>query len=91
MIDKMLKRQQLYLNFSQEPLLRRIEGAQFIPHASILPPRLPTNRVSLWMINFKFAANKIDVFSRVFFPSVFAIFNCLYWSFYLTREQQNKK
>jgi len=75
---------------SLDPLLRRIEGAQFIPPASLLPPRLPTNRVSLWMRNFKFAAKKIDVFSRVLFPSVFAVFNCLYWSYYLTREQKNK-
>ena len=47
--------------------------------------RIPTNRVSAWFSNFKFAAKKIDVFSRVLFPGVFAVFNFLYWTYFLTR------
>merc|ERR1711974_535806 len=73
----------------QDPLLRRIEGAQLIPPGSILPPRIPANRISLWFHNFRFAAKKIVVFSRVLFPGVFAVFNFLYWAYFLTVEQDN--
>jgi len=76
---------------SLDPLLRRIEGAHLIPPGSILPPRIPTNRVSAWFSNFKFAAKKIDVFSRVLFPGVFAVFNFLYWTYFLTREQRERE
>lgn len=51
--------------------------------------RMPTNRVSAWFTNFKFAAKKIDVFSRVLFPGVFAFFNFTYWAYFLTREQES--
>ena len=34
-----------------------------------------------------FQAKKIDVFSRAFFPFLFFVFNCWYWSYYLTRAQ----
>jgi len=74
-------------NASMDPLLRRIEGAHLIPPASILPGHIPSsNRIGEWMRNFQFQAKKIDVFSRVLFPSSFALFNCLYWSYYLTRH-----
>ena len=53
--------------------------------------RIPTNRVSAWFTNFKFAAKKIDVFSRVLFPGVFAVFNFLYWTYFLTREQRERE
>jgi len=55
------------------------------------PPIIPTNRVSAWFTNFKFAAKKIDVFSRVLFPGVFAVFNFLYWTYFLTREQRERE
>ena len=51
--------------------------------------RIPANRISLWFHNFRFAAKKIDVFSRVLFPGVFAVFNFLYWAYFLTVEQDN--
>ena len=38
-------------------------------------------------IPIRFAAKKIDVFSRVLFPGVFAVFNFLYWAYFLTVEQ----
>jgi hypothetical protein len=38
--------------------------------------------------NFQFQAKKIDVFSRVLFPFTFALFNCMYWSYYMTRQQE---
>ena len=53
--------------------------------------RIPANRISLWFHNFRFAAKKIDVFSRVLFPGVFAVFNFLYWTYFLTREQRERE
>ena len=46
------------------------------------------NRLAEWVHNFNFRAKKIDVISRVMFPLVFAIFNCMYWSYYLTQENK---
>ncbi|XP_023331534.1 glutamate-gated chloride channel [Eurytemora carolleeae] len=74
-------------NASMDPLLRRIDGAHLIPAGSILPGRVRrSNRFTEWMRNFQFQAKKIDVLSRILFPSTFALFNCLYWSYYLTRS-----
>lgn len=79
---------------SMDPLMRRIEGSHMIPptallHHNRIPIRRP-NRISLWIKNFQFQAKKIDVFSRVLFPFVFALFNAWYWSYYLTRAQSQK-
>ena len=48
-------------------------------------PERKTNKLVLWVKNFEFQAKKIDVFSRVFFPFVFAMFNIWYWSYYLSK------
>ena len=37
----------------------------------------------------EFRAKKIDVISRVLFPGTFTVFNIMYWSYYLTQEQQS--
>jgi hypothetical protein len=80
-------------NASMDPLLRRIEGAHLIPPGSIVPAgqvkskRIHT-RLRDWARNFQFQAKKIDVFSRVLFPSSFALFNVMYWGYYLTRQHE---
>jgi len=82
---------------SMDPLMRRIEGAPMIPPGGLLHSEIPVrprNRLTEWVHNFKFRAKKIDVISRVMFPLVFALFNVMYWSYYLTQENQqsnNKK
>lgn len=80
---------------SMDPLMRRIEGAPMIPPA-LLHDQMPhprsaqrKNVIFEWVKNFQFRAKKIDVISRVLFPSSFGVFNILYWSYYLT--QDNKK
>ena len=78
----------------QDPLMRRMEGSQMMPPGAVIHHRIPMrrpNKLMLWIKNFQFQAKKIDVFSRVFFPFVFAIFNIWYWSYYLTRAQNGKK
>ena len=56
----------------------------FVNHARL--PVRKSNKLLSWFKNFEFQAKKIDVFSRVFFPFVFAVFNIWYWSFYLSRS-----
>lgn len=80
-------------NASMDPLLRRIEGAHLIPPGSIVPAgqvksKRIHHRLRDWARNFQFQAKKIDVFSRVLFPSSFALFNCMYWGYYLTRQHE---
>jgi len=76
---------------SMDPLLRRMEGAQSVHLTSIIPTSAPSSRISAWMKNYQFAAKKIDVLSRVCFPSCFFVFSCLYWTYFLNKEQENKK
>ncbi|XP_071748632.1 glutamate-gated chloride channel isoform X3 [Lepeophtheirus salmonis] len=80
---------------SMDPLMRRIEGAPMIPPGGLLQNEIPLqvrrNPISDWCQRFQFRAKKIDVISRFLFPSTFAFFNILYWSYYLTQEQQTSK
>ena len=50
-----------------------------------------SNKLVMWVKNFEFQAKKIDVFSRVFFPFVFALFNIWYWSYYLSKATHKPK
>ena len=75
----------------QDPLLRRMDGAQNIPLTSIIPTNSPTSRIKLWMKNYKFTAKKIDVLSRVCFPGSFFTFTFFYWTYFLTRNPGQKK
>jgi len=71
--------------------MRRIEGAPIIPPGALLHSELPPGigvvgrrrrkqgGFSDWVANFQFRAKKIDVISRVLFPSTFALFNIIYW------------
>ena len=88
---------QITARLFQDPLMRRIEGAPIIPAGALLRNEAPVirrrNRIIEWVHNFQFRAKKIDVISRVMFPGIFTLFNIMYWSYYLTQDQQssNKK
>lgn len=85
--------------------MRRIEGAPIIPPGALLHADIAgmgvgagagrfgrrRNRITEWFHNFQFRAKKIDVISRVLFPSSFALFNIMYWSYYLTQENIPQK
>ena len=58
----------------------------FFPFFSL--PAKKHNKLVNWAKNFEFQAKKIDVFSRVFFPFVFAMFNIWYWSYYLSKSHK---
>jgi hypothetical protein len=62
--------------------MRRLEGAPVIPPGGLLHGEIPVRRrnfFSEWLNNFQFRAKKIDVISRIAFPSIFACFNIIYW------------
>jgi len=76
---------------SLDPLVRRVEGSQIMPPSAVIHHSLPAkkhNKLVNWAKNFEFQAKKIDVFSRVFFPFVFAMFNIWYWSYYLSKSHK---
>lgn len=40
-----------------------------------------------WLNKFPTRSKRIDVISRIFFPKMFALFNLVYWTTYLFREE----
>jgi len=68
-----------------------MDGAQNIPLTSIIPTNSPTSKIKLWIKNYKFTAKKIDVLSRVCFPTSFFTFSFFYWTYFLTRDPGQKK
>lgn len=45
------------------------------------------NWCRMWLAKFPTRSKRIDVISRIFFPLQFALFNLVYWSTYLFREE----
>lgn len=48
--------------------------------------KLGVNFVMNWLRKFPSRSKRIDVISRIFFPLMFALFNLVYWTTYLFRE-----
>lgn len=44
------------------------------------------NSCRAWLNKFPSRSKRIDVISRIFFPKMFALFNLVYWTTYLFRE-----
>ncbi|XP_055378140.1 glutamate-gated chloride channel isoform X11 [Condylostylus longicornis] len=53
------------------------------------PPKRP-NCCKTWLSKFPTRSKRIDVISRITFPLVFALFNLVYWSTYLFREEDDE-
>lgn len=47
-----------------------------------------TNLCKAWLSRFPTRSKRIDVVSRIFFPLMFALFNLVYWTTYLFREDE---
>jgi uncharacterized protein involved in copper resistance len=53
------------------------------------PPQHAKKNVNFcraWLNKFPSRSKRIDVISRIFFPKMFALFNLVYWTTYLFRE-----
>lgn len=50
--------------------------------------KLSVNFVMTWLRKFPSRSKRIDVISRIFFPLMFALFNLVYWTTYLFRDEQ---
>lgn len=48
--------------------------------------RKKVNFCRAWLNKFPSRSKRIDVISRIFFPKMFALFNLVYWTTYLFRE-----
>ena len=82
--------QMVELDF-QDPLLQRVNrGRNTFSPPTLLDIEESQDRFLLWLEHFKFDAKKIDVFSRVVFPSAFTLFNAVYWTYYLNIHQINQ-
>lgn len=49
-------------------------------------PKKNVNFCRAWLNKFPSRSKRIDVISRIFFPKMFALFNLVYWTTYLFRE-----
>ncbi|KAL5274959.1 GLRA3 family protein [Megaselia abdita] len=84
--------------FAMKPLMRNPHdplAAEKMRQCEIhMQPRKRSNCCKTWLS--KFPTNKcsrskrIDVISRITFPLVFALFNLIYWSTYLFREEEDE-
>lgn len=53
---------------------------------SMVGSKLGVNFVMNWLRKFPSRSKRIDVISRIFFPLMFALFNLVYWTTYLFRD-----
>lgn len=54
-----------------------------------MQPPPPRRCCGSWLSKFPSRSKRIDVISRITFPLVFALFNVVYWSTYLFREDED--
>ncbi|RWS24921.1 glutamate-gated chloride channel-like protein [Leptotrombidium deliense] len=82
--------QQDYGNELNLPFLNSIEDCEIHPKNSYIYSKEyefeKKNCYKRWLSRFATRSKRIDVFSRIFFPIMFAMFNLVYWFTYLFRE-----
>ncbi|XP_041982653.1 glutamate-gated chloride channel isoform X3 [Aricia agestis] len=75
--------------FAMKPLVRGADPKIRQCEIHMSPPR--KNCCRLWISKFPTRSKRIDVISRITFPLVFALFNVIYWSTYLFRDEEEEK
>ncbi|XP_054153951.1 glutamate-gated chloride channel-like isoform X1 [Oppia nitens] len=72
------------VNIGVDPHLDKLRACEI--HVS-LPKK---NWCKRWLSKFPTRSKRIDVISRIFFPLMFALFNLVYWTTYLFREDMQE-
>jgi len=62
-----------------------IDG-KHVKELEIRPTHEHKNLIQNWLKSFPTRSKRIDVMARIFFPIMFALFNLVYWSTYMFRE-----
>lgn len=60
-------------------------------HQPIVAKKRNVNFCRAWLNKFPSRSKRIDVISRIFFPKMFALFNLVYWTTYLFREDDIRR
>ncbi|XP_076059351.1 glutamate-gated chloride channel-like isoform X2 [Oratosquilla oratoria] len=75
-------------SFAMKPLVPPfMESHNHIRTCEIHPLPHAENCCKTWLSKFPTRSKRIDVIARITFPLVFALFNLVYWSAYLLREE----
>ncbi|XP_064106297.1 glutamate-gated chloride channel-like isoform X1 [Macrobrachium nipponense] len=78
--------------FAMKPLMRTHGDGLSLDKARQceihMQPPPPRRCCGSWLSKFPSRSKRIDVISRITFPLVFALFNVVYWSTYLFREEE---
>ncbi|XP_047489524.1 glutamate-gated chloride channel-like isoform X1 [Penaeus indicus] len=79
--------------FAMKPLMRTHGDGLSLDKARQceihMQPPPPRRCCGSWLSKFPSRSKRIDVISRITFPLVFALFNVVYWSTYLFREDED--
>ncbi|XP_059477824.1 glutamate-gated chloride channel isoform X2 [Neocloeon triangulifer] len=87
---KKQRRQQYESEHALEPLVRHPGDPMAIEKLRPCEIHVPAKRENCcrtWLSKFPTRSKRIDVISRITFPLVFALFNLVYWSTYLFRNE----
>ncbi|XP_067133557.1 glutamate-gated chloride channel-like [Centruroides vittatus] len=79
-------------NFAMKPLFRNhnSENSEKTRKCEVHIHSPYTNYCKAWFAKFPSRSKRIDVISRLFFPIMFALFNLVYWTTYLFREEKEE-
>ncbi|XP_023228443.1 glutamate-gated chloride channel-like [Centruroides sculpturatus] len=79
-------------NFAMKPLFRNhnSENSEKRRKCEVHIHSPYTNYCKAWFAKFPSRSKRIDVISRLFFPIMFALFNLVYWTTYLFREEKEE-
>ncbi|KAG7176463.1 Glutamate-gated chloride channel-like 15, partial [Homarus americanus] len=80
------------VSYTKKPLMRAHGDGLSLDKARQceihMHPQPPRRCCGSWLSKFPSRSKRIDVISRITFPLVFALFNVVYWSTYLFREEE---
>ncbi|UYV71923.1 GLRA3 [Cordylochernes scorpioides] len=81
--------------YAMRPLVHHLNSQSKSPTQSTrCEVHMPVEKLTLcqrWLLKVPSRSKRIDVVSRIFFPLMFAVFNLIYWTTYLNREDKDEE